>query len=64
MPVSTRVLVCREPLDMRRSFDGLDAAVRERLRENPLNQAWSMDFMSDTVSSGRTLRTLDWGAIC
>jgi len=40
LPLSTRVLVCREPLDMRRSFDGLEAAVRERLREDPLSGAW------------------------
>ena len=39
LPVSTRVLVCREPVDMRRSFDGLEAAVRERLQENPLSGA-------------------------
>ena len=39
LPVSTRVLVCREPIDMRRSFDGLEAAVRERLQENPLSGA-------------------------
>ncbi|HVT56769.1 MAG TPA: IS66 family insertion sequence element accessory protein TnpB [Thermoanaerobaculia bacterium] len=39
LPLSTRVLVCREPLDMRRSFDGLEAAVRERLQENPLSGA-------------------------
>lgn len=39
LPLSTRVLVCREPVDMRRSFDGLEAAVRERLRENPLSGA-------------------------
>jgi transposase len=39
LPLSTRVLICREPLDMRRSFDGLEAAVRERLLEDPLSGA-------------------------
>ncbi|HXO27183.1 MAG TPA: IS66 family insertion sequence element accessory protein TnpB [Thermoanaerobaculia bacterium] len=39
LPVSTRVLVCREPVDMRLSFDGLEAAVRERLQQNPLSGA-------------------------
>ena len=39
LPLSTRVLVCRDPIDMRRSFDGLEAAVRERLREDPLSGA-------------------------
>lgn len=39
LPLSTRVLVCREPVDMRLSFDGLEAAVRERLQQNPLSGA-------------------------
>jgi transposase len=39
LPLGTRVLVCREAIDMRRSFDGLEAAVRERLREDPLSGA-------------------------
>ena len=39
LPLATRVLVCREAIDMRRSFDGLEAAVRERLREDPLSGA-------------------------
>lgn len=39
LPLSTRVLLHREPIDMRRSFDGLEAAVRERLREDPLSGA-------------------------
>src|ERR1700734_930291 len=37
LPLATRVLVCREPIDMRRSFDGLEAAVRDRLAEDPLS---------------------------
>lgn len=39
LPLATRVLVCSEPIDMRRSFDGLEAAVRERLGEDPLSGA-------------------------
>ena len=39
LPLATRVLVCREAIDTRRSFDGLEAAVRERLREDPLSGA-------------------------
>jgi len=39
LPASTRVLVCRDPIDMRRSFDGLEVTVRERLREDPLSGA-------------------------
>jgi transposase len=39
LPLGTRILVCREPVDMRRSFDGLEASVRERLKEDPLSGA-------------------------
>jgi len=39
LPLSTRVLVCRQPVDMRLSFDGLEAAVRERLQQDPLSGA-------------------------
>lgn len=39
LPATTRVFVSREPIDMRRSFDGLEAAVRERLRQDPLSGA-------------------------
>jgi len=39
LPASTRVLVCRESIDMRRSFDGLEVTVRERLLEDPLSGA-------------------------
>lgn len=34
---SVRVFVCLEPVDMRRSFDGLAAAAEQVLRENPLS---------------------------
>ena len=34
-PPSVRIFVCTAPQDMRRSFDGLALAVRERLGEDP-----------------------------
>ena len=39
LPSSTRVLVCTQPQDMRRSFDGLALATRELLGENPQSGA-------------------------
>ncbi|MEQ9325326.1 MAG: IS66 family insertion sequence element accessory protein TnpB [Polyangiaceae bacterium] len=35
IPSSVRIFVCTAPQDMRRSFDGLAVAVRERLDEDP-----------------------------
>ena len=35
IPSSVRIFVCPEPQDMRRSFDGLALAVREKLGEDP-----------------------------
>ena len=35
IPSSVRIFVCTSPQDMRRSFDGLALAVRERLGEEP-----------------------------
>ena len=35
IPSSVRIFVCTSPQDMRRSFDGLAVAVRERLDEDP-----------------------------
>jgi transposase len=37
LPPSTRVFVATEPADMRRSFDGLFALVRDFLGEDPLS---------------------------
>lgn len=39
LPSSLRVFVYREPVDMRRSFDGLESIVREVLQEDPLSGA-------------------------
>lgn len=37
IPPTVRIHVCREPTDMRRSFDGLAAIVTEYLRADPLS---------------------------
>jgi len=39
IPSSVRIFVCEQPQDMRRSFDGLSAAAREHLGEDPLSGA-------------------------
>jgi transposase len=35
IPSHVRIFVCTEPIDMRRSFDGLALAARERLGQDP-----------------------------
>lgn len=35
IPSTTRIFVCLEPQDMRRSFDGLSLAAKEHLGEDP-----------------------------
>ena len=39
IPTSVRIFVCTEPQDMRRSFDGLALAVKERLALDPQSGA-------------------------
>lgn len=39
IPSSTRIFVCTEPQDMRRSFDGLALAAKEHLGEDPQSGA-------------------------
>jgi hypothetical protein len=39
IPASVRIFVCREPMDLRRSFDGLALAAKERLGESPQSGA-------------------------
>ena len=37
LPPSVRIFVCLEPTDMRKGFDGLAAATRELIGEDPLS---------------------------
>jgi transposase len=37
LPASVRIYIAAESVDLRRGFDGLAAATRELIRENPLN---------------------------
>lgn len=39
IPSTTRIFVCLEPQDMRRSFDGLALAAKEHLSEDPQSGA-------------------------
>ncbi|MCY1056219.1 IS66 family insertion sequence element accessory protein TnpB [Nannocystis sp. SCPEA4] len=39
IPTSVRIFVCTQPLDMRRSFDGLAAAAKQMLGEDPRSGA-------------------------
>jgi transposase len=39
IPSSVRIFVCEQPQDMRRSFDGLSAAVRDHMGEDPQSGA-------------------------
>jgi transposase len=40
LPAGTRVLVCTEPQDMRRSFDRLASVARDELGEDPQSGAY------------------------
>ena len=37
LPAAVRIYVAAEPVDLRRGFDGLAAATRELIRQDPLN---------------------------
>lgn len=37
LPSAVRVYIAAEPIDLRRGFDGLAAATRELIRQNPLS---------------------------
>ena len=56
LPTGTRVLVCVEPQDMRRSFDGLAAVARDELGEEPQSGAY---FVFVSKSSTR-VKVLWW----
>ena len=40
IPAERRIWLCTQPTDMRRSFDGLSALVRNHLGENPTSGQW------------------------
>lgn len=40
IPTPVKIFVCVQPIDFRRSFDGLAEMVREGLREDPLSGHW------------------------
>lgn len=40
LPSPVKIFLCVPPVDLRRSFDGLAAIVREGLREDPLSGHW------------------------
>jgi transposase len=58
IPASVRIFVCTEPLDLRRSFDGLALATRQVLGEDPHSGAL---FCFRNKRSNR-LKVLWWGA--
>lgn len=37
LPSTVRIYVCAEPMDLRKGFDGLSAATRHIIREDPLS---------------------------
>jgi len=39
IPVTVRIFVCTEPVDMRRGFDGLALIARDRLQQDPRSGA-------------------------
>jgi transposase len=58
IPTSVRIFVCTERQDMRRSFDALALAVRERLALDPESASTSM---ADNDSGGSTAQAT-WGS--
>lgn len=54
IPSSVRIFVCNEPQDMRRSFDGLALAARERLGEDPQSGALFV-FLNKTRNRTKVL---------
>lgn len=56
LPLSTRILVCTQPQDMRRSFDALALVTRELLGEDPQSGSLYV-FVS---RSARRVKVLWW----
>lgn len=40
LPLPVKIFLCAQPVDLRRSFDGLAAIVRDGLGEDPLSGHW------------------------
>lgn len=40
LPAPVKIFLCAQPVDLRRSFDGLAAIARDGLGENPLSGDW------------------------
>jgi transposase len=56
IPSSTRIFVCTQPIDMRRSFTGLADAARELVQQDPANGA----LFLFTGKRGHSLKVLWW----
>lgn len=56
VPTSTRIFVCTEPVDMRRSFDGLATCARDLLQHDPESGA----LFLFTGKRNNTVKALWW----
>lgn len=56
LPASTRIFVCSQPIDMRRSFDALGQCVRDVLKQDPESGA----LFIFTGKRGTSLKILWW----
>jgi transposase len=54
LPTGTRVLVCTEPQDMRRSFDRLASVVRDEMGEEPQSGLYFV-FVSKSMTRAKVL---------
>ena len=55
IPKAMRILLCAEPVDMRRSFDGLAAMVVEKLDEDPTVESAMFVFINTRRSRAKIL---------
>lgn len=62
LPPSTRIFIAREPIDMRRSFDGLSVAVRSMMQQDPMS-GYMFIFLNKTRSLVKALYW-DRGGYC
>jgi transposase len=56
LPTSTRIFVCTQPVDLRKSFDGLARCTRELLESDPASGA----LFLFTGKRGTSLKALWW----